>query len=88
MPILSLVTDNMLFLNERKGEFFSKKDCADGKVDLGTAAYEADTLPTELPHPFEERLICYQLSDWALKWPIVMELANLKHSQMFVTILR
>ena len=46
VPILSPVTDNMLFLNQQKGELFYPPDAMD---DLGTAAYKADTLLTELP---------------------------------------
>ena len=48
-PILSPVTDKMLFFNSRRGEIFSTKDGLLG-VDHGTPVYEANTLPTELQH--------------------------------------
>ena len=43
-------TENLLFLKQRKREIFNEN--VPGAMDnLGTAAYEADTLPTELPRP-------------------------------------
>ena len=45
MSILSPVTDNLLFLNQRKREIIPQKNVPDVGVDLGDAAYEADTLP-------------------------------------------
>ena len=50
MPILSPVTDNLLFLNQRKREIiFPRKNIPDTRIDYGTVAYEVGTLPTELP---------------------------------------
>ena len=43
--ILSALTDTLLFLNQRKREFLPRKNVP----DLGSAAYEANTLPTEIP---------------------------------------
>ena len=37
MPILSPETDNLLFLNQQKRDFFSMKQCADAYADLGAA---------------------------------------------------
>ena len=45
------VTDNLLFLTERKMEIFVHKRLPDARVDLGIAAYESDTLTTELLCP-------------------------------------
>ena len=52
VSILSPVTDSLLFLNQQKMDIFSTKEyvgCA--RISLGTAASEADTLPTELLRP-------------------------------------
>ena len=43
-------TDNLLFLNQRKREIFHE-NVPRAMDNLGTAAYEADTLPTKLPRP-------------------------------------
>ena len=52
MPILLPVTDNLLFLNQRKREIiFPHKNVPDMGVDLGTAANVVDMLPSELQHP-------------------------------------
>ena len=48
MYILSPVTDNLLFLNQWKRDYFPRNNVPDVRVDLGTAAYEADMVPTEL----------------------------------------
>ena len=60
--ILMPVTDNLLFLNQRKREIFPPKNVVpDERVYLGTAAYKADTLiPTKLPYLIF--LICVLLS--------------------------
>ena len=51
VPIL-LSADNLLFLNQRKNEkLFPRKNVPDASVDLETAAYKADTLPTKLTFP-------------------------------------
>ena len=58
VPILSPVTDNLLFLNQQKREnIFPRKNVHDARIDRGTAACEADTLPTELPRPVTQSLL-------------------------------
>ena len=50
VPILSKVTDNLLFLNQRKEDFiFQKIMCRMQGVILRPLAYEVYMLPTELP---------------------------------------
>ena len=50
VSILSPVTDNQLFLNQRKREIiFLQKNVPDARIARGTAACEADTLATVLP---------------------------------------
>ena len=53
VPILSPVTDNLLFnfLNQQKMDFFPRKNVPDARIDLRTAACQADMLTTELPRP-------------------------------------
>ena len=47
MPILSPVTDNLLFFKSaEEGKSFP----LNSRIDRGSAACEADTLPTKLPH--------------------------------------
>ena len=52
VPILSPVTDIMLFLNQRKRVIsFSMKNVLEVRIDGMTAACKADTLPIELSRP-------------------------------------
>ena len=37
---------SLLFLNQRMRDFFPRKNVPAGRVNLGTATYQADTLPT------------------------------------------
>ena len=50
VPILSPVTDNLIFLNQPKRFFFQKRICPTKESIWGLLVYETDKLPTELPH--------------------------------------
>ena len=56
VPILSQVTDNLLFLNKPKKENIYTKICTGGVI-LGTLAYEAEMLPNELLHPVTSKVM-------------------------------
>ena len=45
-----------------EGTCFQRKNVRDARVDLGTAACESDSLPTELPHPAIESLVNKEMS--------------------------
>ena len=68
LPVLSVhsLASNrqLVVLESAGGKFFQRNNVPEARVDLGTTAYEADTLLTEIPSPVVTCVIDYFLLDF------------------------